>query len=265
MSSIVDVAAVSLCLHDLGIEQVFTRPVRLGGGTVEAAHGAMPVPAPGAAALLEGLPVVFGGADAELATPTGVAILAALASRDPLPGEVRPRSVGYGAGTRPSAALPNLLRVFVADLPPAASERVWQIEVNLDDVSPEILGVACDRVREAGALDAYLTPVQMKKSGPGVLLTVLVPETSLAAVEARLFEETTTFGLRRFPVERTVLERRHTTVKTPWGTVRVKEGLRDGSVVTAAPEYDDCLRVAEGADVALRRVYAAAKRAYDER
>jgi pyridinium-3,5-bisthiocarboxylic acid mononucleotide nickel chelatase len=262
IDSIVDVAATCLCLEDLGIEDVFTRPIRLGGGTVVAAHGAMPVPAPGAAALLDGLPVLFGGPDVELATPTGVAILSALASRESIPAEIRPSAVGYGAGTRPSESLPNLLRVFIADCEPTDPERVWQIEVNLDDVSPEILGAACERVREAGALDAYLTPVQMKKNRPGVLLTVLVPAASLAAVEDRIFAETTTFGLRRFPVERSILERTHVPVDTPWGRVRIKEGRRGGEIVTAAPEYDDCLRVARQAEVALRRVYEAARRAY---
>ena len=140
--------------------------------------------------------------------------------------------------------------------------QVWQIEVNLDDTSPEILGAACDRVRAAGALDAYLTPIQMKKNRPGVQMTVLVSATDLAAVETSIFDETTTFGLRRFIVERTVLERGHVPVETPWGEVRIKEGRRGAEIVTAAPEYDDCLRVAEEAGVPLRRVYEAAQRSY---
>lgn len=265
VDSIVDVAAACLALEDLGIEAIFTRPIRLGGGTVETSHGEIPVPAPAAAGLLEGLPVRFGGAEVELATPTGVALLAALAERGPFPVELRPLAVGYGAGTRPSESLPNLLRVFVAEIADEPAARVWQIEVNLDDASPEILGPVPDRLRAAGALDAYWTPVHMKKGRPGVLLTILVDEVALEAVETRLFEETTTFGLRRFLVERVVLDRSHVTVETPWGTVRVKEGRRGGEVVIASPEFEDCARVAAEADVAVRRVDEAARRAYADR
>jgi uncharacterized protein (TIGR00299 family) protein len=265
VDSIVDVAAACLALDSLEVDAIHTRPIRLGGGTVDTAHGTIPVPAPAAAALTRGLPVLFGGAEIELATPTGMAILAALAERDPFPGELRPTAVGYGAGTRPSEGLPNLLRVFVADVPDAPDPRVWQIEVNLDDASPEILGPTPDRLREAGALDAYWTPVHMKKGRPGVLLTILVDEVALEAVETRLFEETTTFGLRRFPVERVVLGRSHVTVETPWGPVRVKEGRRGDDVVIASPEFEDCARVAAEADVAVRRVDEAARRAYAER
>jgi uncharacterized protein (DUF111 family) len=173
--------------------------------------------------------------------------------------------IGHGAGERELLEQPNLLRVFVGtaeSVNPAERDQVWVIETNLDDVPAEVIGYCFEELFAAGALDVFSTPIQMKKSRPGVLLSVLAPVSALDAVEAVLFRETATFGVRRYPVERHKLQREAAMVQTPWGPVRGKRGWREGRPSVFTPEYEDCARVAREHGVPLREVYAAVARAY---
>jgi uncharacterized protein (TIGR00299 family) protein len=262
LDSIADIAGVAIALDSLGVERYTSRSVVTGFGTVKCAHGVMPVPAPGTAALLKGVPVEPGPIKSEMTTPTGAAILAATVQEWTEAPAMTVRAIGHGAGMRDFLEVPNLLRVFVGEVSGGAAERdrVWALETNLDDVPGEVVGYCFERLFEAGALDVYAVPIQMKKQRPGVMLGVLAPADKVAAVEAVLFRETGTFGVRRYAVERSKLRREAVTVRTPWGEVKAKRGWRDGGVAVITPEYEDCARLARERGVALREVYEAVRR-----
>jgi uncharacterized protein (TIGR00299 family) protein len=262
LDSIADIAGVAIALDSLGVQRYTSRSVVTGFGTVKCAHGLMPVPAPGTAALLKGAPVEPGPVKSEMTTPTGAAILAATVQEWTEAPAMTVRAIGHGAGMRDFLEVPNLLRIFVGETEGAAGERdrVWALETNLDDVPGEVVGYCFERLFEAGALDVYAVPIQMKKQRPGVMLGVLAPGEAVAAVEAVLFRETGTFGVRRYAVERSKLRREAVTVRTPWGEVKAKRGWREGGPEVITPEYEDCARVARERGVALREVYEAARR-----
>ncbi len=200
----------------------------------------------------------------ELVTPTGAALLAAWRTDETLPAGARLARAGYGIGHRVLRQRPNLLRALLLEADPApapAPEDCWVMETNVDDMTPELAGALIPRLLEAGALDATLTPVHMKKQRPGILVSLLCRPEQREALRDVLFRESTTFGVREHAVRRTALERRHESVDTPFGRVRLKIGSWRGRVVTASPEYEDCLRAAEQAGVPLRVVYDAALRA----
>jgi uncharacterized protein (DUF111 family) len=201
---------------------------------------------------------------AELTTPTGAAILATVVQRWVETPALTVQRVGHGAGQRDFLDQPNLLRVFVGEAAVSSAERdqVWVLETNLDDVPAEVVGYCFDRLFAADALDVFSTPIQMKKNRPGVLLSVLAPESALEVLEAILFEETQTFGVRRYPVRRHKLRREAVAVPTPWGPVRGKRGWREGGPAVFTPEYEDCARVARQHGVPLREVYAAVRAAH---
>jgi hypothetical protein len=267
IDSIVDIVGAAVAIDLLGVERIVASPVPTGRGTVKAAHGVMPVPAPGTAELLKGVPLAASTIEAELTTPTGAAILTSIASEfGPLP-EMRIEAIGIGAGTRDLAEQPNVLRVFVGTTPESAAgsetDRVWVLETNLDDLPGELIGYCTEQLFAAGALDVFTTPIGMKKNRPGVLLSVLCSEASIGKLEEILFRETATFGIRRYSVARSKLERCTHEVKTPYGPVQGKLGRRPGRPPIFAPEYEDCRRVASEKGVSLREVYAAAIRAFD--
>lgn len=266
LDSIADIAGVAIALDLLGAGRITSRSVVTGSGTVQCAHGLMPVPAPGTAALLKGVPLAPCSIKGELTTPTGAAILATVVQEWVEQPVMTIEAIGQGAGRRDLAEQPNLLRVFVgsvADRPnPAERDQVWMLETNLDDVPGEVVGYCFDQLFAAGALDVFSAPVQMKKNRPGVLLSVLAPESAVTVLEAILFRETETFGVRRYPVQRHKLQREAATVETPWGTVRGKRGWREGGPAVFTPEYEDCARVARQHGVALRQVYAAVRKAF---
>jgi uncharacterized protein (DUF111 family) len=175
-------------------------------------------------------------------------------------------AVGVGAGARDTAGRPNILRAVVGEAAAGgASDAVWVVETNLDNLSGEVVGHVLERLFRAGALDAWTAPIQMKKSRPGVLLAAICPPAALGAVERVLFRETTTFGVRRYRVERSTLDRRWVAVRTPYGPVRVKIGSRGGAMLTASPEYEDCRAVAERRGIPLREVLRAALAAFQGR
>ena len=265
LDALADVVASAAALDALGIREIHCGPVRTGSGMVSIAHGKVPIPAPGTLELLLGFDLRLEQGKGELVTPTGAAILAALATPRP-PGEFYPERVGYGAGTRDGGETPNCLRATVGRTPdPATEPAVHELAANLDDQPPQVLARAVEALLEAGALDAWTEAAGMKKGRAGVVLRALCDEARLVAVEEAFFGETGTLGVRRHRVERSKCEREWVKVKTPFGAVRVKVGTRGGEVISAAPEYEDCRAAAEKAKVPVRRVLDAARAAYGKR
>lgn len=263
LDSIADIAGAAIGLDLLGVEHFTSRPVPTGTGTVKCAHGLMPIPAPGTAELLKGVPLAPSPIKAELTTPTGAAILTSVVREWIDQPVMTVERVGHGAGRRDLEEQPNLLRLFVGTVTaPAGSDKVWLLETNLDDLPAEVIGYCYDLLLAAGALDVYSTPIFMKKNRPGVLLAVLAPESAITAVEEVLFRETTTLGVRRYQVSRRKLNRRACTVSTPWGELQGKLGWLEGRAPVFSPEYEDCARVARENKVPLREVYLTAQEAY---
>lgn len=262
--SIADIVGTAVGWDLLGAERLVASPVTVGGGTVRIAHGTVSVPAPATAELLKGVPVRESDAKFEMTTPTGAAILATLAERfGPMPA-MTIEQVGYGAGTRELEGQPNVLRLVVGRAAePLVQQRVWVVETNLDDLPGEVIGYCVARLWEAGALDVVTVPVQMKKNRPGVTVSVLCTAGCLEAVEGVLFRETSTLGIRRWPVERRVLPRAAHSVQTPWGCVEGKVSWLDDGSPQFAPEFESCRTLAERSGVALRAVYEAAVKAFD--
>ncbi|MBI4584269.1 MAG: nickel pincer cofactor biosynthesis protein LarC [Planctomycetes bacterium] len=246
VDSIVDIVGACFGLYYLDIETVWCSPITLGTGLAKGAHGTFPLPAPAALEVLKGVPVRQRDTGFELCTPTGAALAASLASGFGTFPPLRVSSIGYGAGDDRPGEVPNVLRVVIGESGEARErDRVVQIEANLDDASPQWLGYLQEQLLAAGALDVAITPVLMKKSRPGHLLTVLATPGKEAVLEDLIFQETPTFGLRKQEVERVILARDLVPVATPWGEVRVKVGRRGGAVVTAAPEYEDLKKLAQ--------------------
>ncbi|PZR04625.1 MAG: nickel pincer cofactor biosynthesis protein LarC [Archangium gephyra] len=255
VDSIVDICGAAVVLDLLGNPRVYAAPPPLGSGTIKIAHGVVPIPVPATLALLRDLPVKFEGAG-ELVTPTGAALLKAFATIEAPPPSIIER-VGYGAGTKDFADRANLLRMSVGRLA-SKSTDLTVLECNLDDCSPQLLGALVDTLIARGALDVWIAPVTMKKGRPGHLLGVLTDAQHRDVLTNTLLTESTTLGVRESSVTRTALERRHDTVQTPWGEVRVKLGLRGEAVLNAAPEFDDCRGLAARHDVPVKQVQAAA-------
>ena len=266
VDAIVDVVGACWGLERLGVERVLCSPLPVGSGTVACEHGVLPVPAPATALLLRGVPTAASEEPGELTTPTGAAILTELADSFSSMPAMRIERVGVGAGSREGRGRPNVLRLLMgAAAEPAQVDRVVVLEAGVDDATPEMLGHALDRLISAGALDAYCLPIQMKKSRPGVLLTVLAEMERVDDLEEVIFNETTTFGIRRHEVVRSKLERATETVETRYGPIGIKVGFRSGRVITAAPEYDDCRQAAQRHGAALRAVMADAIQAWRSR
>jgi len=257
VDSIVDIVGAAWGLHTLGIRAVYASPVPTGTGTVETAHGTLPVPAPATMALLARCraPLRASPATTELVTPTGAALLAALA-RFEQP-DLSLEAVGYGFGQK-TLPWPNVLRLWLGEgTPGLEGDRVSILEANLDDESPEILGAAMETLLDAGALDVSFTPIQMKKNRPAVKLTVLAEPARIDILAARVLEETSTLGVRIWEARRLKSPRRHGVVETPWGEVAVKV-KQIGQRQVAAPEFEACRRAARAAGVPIAEVYRAA-------
>ena len=263
VDSIVDIVGAAVGLDLLGVDRFESSPLPTGRGSVRAAHGLMPIPAPGTAELLKGVPLAASAIEMELTTPTGAAIVTTVAeSFGPLPA-LTIETIGLGAGTRDIPGQANILRLFVGRISePAASDRVWVLETNLDDLPGEVVGYATTRLLAAGALDAYVTPIFMKKNRPGVMVSVLCDEDKIPVLEEILFRETTTLGIRRYAVSRHKLKRRAAEVETSFGPIKGKLGWIEGRPATFSPEFDDCARAAATHGVPLREVQDAALAAY---
>jgi hypothetical protein len=256
VDSIVDICGAAVVLDLLGDPEVYAAPPPLGSGTIRVAHGNMPIPVPATMELLRDVPVRFEGVG-ELTTPTGAALLKVLTRIGQPPPDFIVERIGYGVGTKDFRDRPNVLRASMGRAE-ARSEGLWVVEANLDDSTPQLLGYLIEHLLGSGALDAWVTPVTMKKARPGHLLGALVDGGAKEALVDTLLRESTTLGVRSYRVERTALERDWVEVETPWGRVRVKRGLRNGVVLNAHPEFEDCRKVAEAAGVPLKQVMAAA-------
>ncbi len=265
VDSLVDVMGAVLGCHLLGVERATASSVNLGSGVLDSAHGTLPVPGPAVALLARGVPVYSAGPVRELTTPTGIALLSALVQEfGPLP-LMRPTAVGYGAGTADPGGWPNVLRVFLGESIPASfgdTEAVVQIETNLDDLNPQAYETVMDRVFAAGALDVTLTPVIMKHGRPGIVLAALASREKADAVAGVVLRETTTLGVRLQEMSRRVLPRRLESVRTRGGMVRVKVAETGEGGIKAAPEYQDCKRIAEQSGRPVREVMEEAMQAF---
>jgi pyridinium-3,5-bisthiocarboxylic acid mononucleotide nickel chelatase len=273
VDAMVDIVCAAVGAEALGVDKILCSPLNLGGGMVKCAHGTFPVPAPATVELLKDAPVYSSGLQAELVTPTGAAIVKTLASGfGAFPG-MRMEKSGYGAGSREFPGHPNVVRLTVGEAESVlaaktASETVTVLEANLDDLNPQVFGYVMDRLLEEGALDAFAIPVQMKKSRPGTLLTVLCKSEDAGKLTRLIFTETTTLGVRRRDEVRHTLARRWENVCTQWGEVRIKIASMNGTVTNYAPEYEDCRRIAAEQHVPLKAVIQEAAREYlakDER
>jgi uncharacterized protein (TIGR00299 family) protein len=260
VDAIVDIVGAVSGLSLLGVERVHVSPLPLGRGFVHAAHSLLPLPGPAVVELLRGVPVVGRETEGETVTPTGAAILTTLAASYGALPPFTIQHVGYGAGRR-EADYPNVLRVLIGETEIEANvEWLVLLETNIDDLNPQVYDHVMNRLFGAGALDVWLTPVQMKKNRPGVLVSVLCQAADEAALTGILFRETTTLGLRRQMTERRRLPREIREVQTRFGPARVKVAFADGQVLRAVPEYDDCKHLAEANGVPLREVLAEAER-----
>jgi uncharacterized protein (TIGR00299 family) protein len=255
LDAIVDVVGAAICFDLLAIDRFVCSPIHVGSGTIQMAHGRFPVPPPAVTELLKGVPFYSTDLKGELLTPTGAAIIATVCNDfGPIP-QMKVEQTGYGAGTREYENFPNVLRVMVGQVHGSATEeKLWMLETNVDDVSPQIIGHVMDRAFELGARDCYFTPVQMKKNRPGVLLSILCDTDRKDAMMEMLFSETTTLGIRSYEVGRRALERNIVRVETPYGPIDVKVAHLNGRVVNAMPEFDQCRQAAQRAGVPLKEV-----------
>ena len=262
IDAIVDVVGAAICFDALKIDRYLCSPVHVGSGMVKMAHGQFPVPPPAVTELLKGVPFYETEIKGELLTPTGAAIITTVCTEyGPIP-QMTVEANGYGAGTREYHDFPNTLRVLIGQTVAggAKDERLWMLETNLDDASPQIIGHVMDRALESGALDCFFTPVQMKKNRPGVLLSVLCGPNEKDALMELLFTETTTLGVRSYEVNRRALERSVVRVETEYGPIDVKVAHLDGRVVNEMPEFEQCRLAAATANVPLKVVEEAARK-----
>jgi uncharacterized protein (TIGR00299 family) protein len=264
VDSIADIVGAAVGWHLLGAERLVVSPIPTGTGRIKIAHGEVNVPAPATAELLRGIPLAASAVEAELTTPTGAAIVATLASEfGPVPA-MTIEKIGYGAGQRDLPQQANILRLLVGESAEAASpgDTVFILETNLDDVTGEVIGHCIGQLWDAGALDVYTTAIQMKKNRPGVKLSVLCRTEQVGPLEAIVFRETGTLGIRRWTAARHILPREACQVQTAWGPIEGKlSRLADGKF-HFSPEYEACRQVADEHHVSLREVYVAAETAY---
>jgi uncharacterized protein (TIGR00299 family) protein len=263
LDSIIDIAGMVFAMEWAGADRVVCSPLNVGGGMVDSAHGLFPVPAPATVSLLGDAPIYSGAVQKELVTPTGALIATTFASSFGSVPAMSIERVGYGAGDRDDPATPNVLRVLIGRAAEASqAERVTVIECEIDDMNPQLFGIAMERLYAAGALEVFYVAVQMKKNRPGTLLTVIAPPDKRSQMADVIFRETTTIGLRHYDVERECLDREIVAVETPLGAVRFKIARRGGRIVNATPEFDDCAKLAAANNLSVKEVQAMAIQAY---
>jgi hypothetical protein len=258
LDSIIDIVGAVYGFEWFGIDDVMSSPLNVGGGMVRCAHGVFPVPAPATARLLAGVPVYSEG-QSELVTPTGALLVTGYAKQfGPMP-TMTIEQIAYGAGERDPKERPNVLRILRGTRETAiANERIVKLESDIDDMNPQLFGPLMDALHAAGALDVFYTPVQMKKGRPGTLVTIIAPPERRQALTDVLFRESTTIGVRYEEMSRTRLDRSIESVDTPYGPIRFKIACRGGEELNAAPEFDDCARLAAERGVSIKTIQAAA-------
>lgn len=267
VDALVDITCAAVGAEALGVDEIICSPLNVGGGTVSCAHGNFPVPAPATVELLKDVPVFSSGLQAELVTPTGAAIARTLATRFASFPEMKIEKAGYGAGARDFPGHANVLRITIGETVSKLAANTMQetisvLEANLDDLNPQVFGYVMDRLFDAGALDVFGMPVQMKKNRPGTLLSVLAKPEDADKLAQIIFAETTTLGVRRRQENRHVLARKWQTVSTRFGDVRIKIASLNGTVSSYAPEYEDCRRIAAEHRVPLKLVMQEAVQQY---
>ncbi len=261
LDSLVDIVGTAVCLELLGVEEVYSSAVKVGGGGfVMSEHGKLPVPTPATLEILRDYPIVLTETREELTTPTGAAIVKALSRGTLSSSKLSIRSIGYGAGTKEFESIPNLLRVMIGTLKDGyETDDVVMIETNIDDMNPEIYPYVIERLIAAGAHDAYVLPVLMKKGRPGMLLSTLAERGKLDDILAIVFRETTTLGVRILPIERRKLTRSQRSVKTSFGEIRAKVVVSEGKE-RILPEFEECKRIAMERNLPLKEVYKTLER-----
>jgi pyridinium-3,5-bisthiocarboxylic acid mononucleotide nickel chelatase len=270
IDAIVDIVCSAVAAEALGVDQWICSPLNVGGGTVDCAHGTFPIPAPATLELLKGAPVYSAEIQKELVTPTGAAIVSVIASKFSHFPTMQTEKIGYGAGTRDFKGVPNVVRLSIGETSreeawtTVPTEEITVLEANLDDMTPQVFGYVLEQALAAGALDVFATAVQMKKNRPGMLLTVLCRPEDRAKLRQLIFAETTTLGVRERRETRAILARRHVSVQTRFGEVRMKLANLNGAVTNYAPEFEDCRRIAEQHRVPLKTVMQEAIRIYLE-
>ncbi len=267
VDAMVDITCSAVGAHALGVDEIVSSPLNVGGGTVKCAHGVLPVPVPATVELLQGAPVYSSGIQVELVTPTGAAIVKTLVKRYASFPSMTIEKSGYGAGSRDFAGHANVVRLTIGESQPGlvqntSQETISVLEANLDDLNPQVFGYVVEQLLEAGALDTFAVPVQMKKNRPGMLLTVLSKPEDASRLTQIIFTETSTLGVRRREEQRQTLARKWITVGTRWGDVRLKIGSLNGTVTNYAPEYEDCKKIAAEHHVPLKSVMNEAMEAY---
>jgi len=263
IDAIIDVCGAAICFDLLGVDDFISSPLRVGFGMTEMAHGRFPIPPPAVAELLKGKPVYAGDIEGEFVTPTGAAIITSVCDRFENVPPMRIESTGYGAGTRNPKGFPNVLRVLLGEIGPAAvDETLLMIETNIDDMSPQIFGYVTERAFEMGALDCYLTQTQMKKNRPGTVISILCRPGDREKFLGLLFAETTTLGVRSYEVHRRALARETVRVETQFGSIDVKVARGHNGHVNVMPEFEQCRAAAAAANVPLREVQEAVRQAY---
>lgn len=266
LDSIIDIVGSVHALERLGVDRVVSSPLNVGSGSITSAHGTYPVPAPATLRLLRDAPVYAGSQQAELVTPTGALLVTDYAtSFGPMPA-MRVAEIGYGAGSRDFADTPNVTRVVIGQTSDGApADRVLVVEAEIDDMNPQLFGGLIEGLLAQGALDAFYTPIYMKKGRPGTLVTVIAPPSAREAVAAALFRDTTTIGIRYREADRECLSRETLVVPTAAGEIRVKVARRAGQLVNAAPEFDDCVRAAAATNRPVKEIHALAVTAFYDR
>ncbi len=255
IDSIVDIVGAAICIDYLAPDKIFASPVEMGGGTVVCAHGTFPVPAPAALEIMKGKPMKLGAVPFETATPTGVAILAALADEFSDTPSLTISNIGYGIGHR-DTDIPNVLRVCLGESSEQAqTAEAIMIECNIDDMNPEQYEYVMRQLFLAGAADVFMQNIMMKKSRPAITLSVLCAPEKYEEIEHILFTETSTLGVRYYGVGKRMLERKTELMDTPWGQVRIKAAYYQGALLKTKPEYDDCAAIARDHHISISKIY----------
>ena len=258
LDSIADIVGAAICLEYLKVDKVLSAPIQLGGGTVKCAHGIMPVPAPATALIVANIPVKTGLVQHEATTPTGAAIL--VATVDEFTSEINfpITKTAYGIGQRDVSEVPNVLRVYLSDTETAASglkeESATIVECNIDDMNPERYEFIMEQLFEAGAADAWLTPIVMKKSRPANQLSVLCSPEKINKIKGIIFNHSTSIGLREYTVKKSVLSRVEKSVQTKFGPITVKQSILEGKIVRSKPEYEQCKSIAKQHNISIEEV-----------
>ncbi len=263
LDSIVDIVLACVGIETLRIERVYFSSLHEGQGAFRCSHGEYPLPSPAALEILQGVPISQIPIPYELITPTGAAIIAEFQHSVGSMPEMKPEKVGYGVGQRDLPNRPNVLRAVLGELDwDQPQEQIIELQANIDDLSPEILGAAQERLFKSGALDVFLVPIQMKKNRLGTMISVLCRPRDCEAMQEILFAETSTFGIRYHRTDRVYLDREIVQVETPAGSIQVKVGRRHGRIVQASPEFESCDRAARKTQQPLKRIYEIALQAF---